>query len=62
MNSSIAEIGALEVLFDKMGKGAICILDDYGLQIAKEQTKVESEWIEKRVFRFANCQRDKACL
>ena len=48
MNSSIAEIGALEVLFDKMEKGAICILDDYGLQIAKEQTRVESEWIKKK--------------
>ena len=48
MNSSIAEIGALEVLFDKLEKGAVCILDDFGLQIAKEQTKVETEWIKKK--------------
>ena len=48
MNSSIAEIAALEVLFEKMVKGSICLLDDYGSDNAIHQMKAELEWFTKR--------------
>ena len=50
MNNATAEIGALEALFEKMVKGAICILDDFGFQIAREQTRAETDWFSKRGF------------
>ena len=48
MNSSIAEIGALEVLFKKMVKGSICLLDDYGSDNAIHQMTAELEWFTKK--------------
>lgn len=50
MNSSTAEIGALETLFDKMVRGAICILDDFGYSIAKVQAEHELEWFSRKGF------------
>ena len=50
MNSSTAEIGALEMLFDKMVRGAICILDDFGYSIAKAQAEHELEWFSRKGF------------
>lgn len=48
MNSSIAEIGALEVLFKKMVRGSICLLDDYGSDNAMVQMKAELDWFTKK--------------
>ncbi len=48
MNSSIAEIAALEVLFEKMVRGSICLLDDYGSDNAIHQMKAELDWFTKR--------------
>ena len=48
MNSSIAEISALEVLFEKMVPGSICLLDDYGLDKAFNQMKAELDWFTNK--------------
>ena len=48
MNSSIAEIGALEVLFKKMVRGSICLLDDYGSDNSMVQMKAELDWFTKK--------------
>ena len=48
MNSSIAEIGALEVLFEKMVPGSICLLDDFGMEVAFNQMKAELDWFTNK--------------
>lgn len=48
MNAAIPEIGALEVLFKKMVRGSICLLDDYGADIAINQMKAELDWFTKK--------------
>ena len=48
MNSSIAEIGALEVLFEKMVPGSICLLDDFGMAVAINQMKAELDWFTNK--------------
>ena len=48
MNSSIAEIGALEVLFEKMVPGSICLLDDFGMAVAIDQMKAELDWFTNK--------------
>ena len=48
MNSSIAEISALEVLFEKMVPGAICLLDDFGMAVAFNQMKAELDWFTNK--------------
>jgi len=48
MNSSIAEIGALEVLFEKMVPGSICLLDDFGMAVAFNQMKAELDWFTNK--------------
>ncbi len=44
MNSYQAEIGALEILWDRMPTGAVVILDDYGLYSHRAQQQHEDEW------------------
>jgi hypothetical protein len=51
MNNADAEIGALEVLFDRMVPGAVLILDDYGWLYYKNQKMAEDPWLEKRGYR-----------
>jgi O-methyltransferase len=48
MNSSIAEIGALNALWDNLVPGAICLLDDFGLLIAREQMINETVWFNQK--------------
>ncbi len=48
LNNAAAEIGALEILFDRMSPGAILILDDYGWIFYHEQKKAEDPWLAKR--------------
>lgn len=48
LNSAPAEIGALEVLFDRMVPGAVMVLDDYGWLYYREQKLAEDPWFEKR--------------
>lgn len=48
MNTSVAEVGALEILFERMVPGSICLLDDFGLLLAREQMLHETEWFRRR--------------
>jgi len=50
MNTSIAEVGALEVLFSRVSTGAVILLDDFGLLLASEQMIAESNWFRARGF------------
>lgn len=51
LNNADAEIGALEVLFDRMVPGAIMVLDDYGWLGYRAQKLAEDPWLEKRGYR-----------
>lgn len=48
MNHAVAEIAALEVLFDRMVPGAVMILDDYGWAYYRAQKEAEDPWLAKR--------------
>lgn len=51
LNNVDAEIGALEVLFERMVPGAIMVLDDYGWLGYRAQKLAEDPWLEKRGYR-----------
>ena len=48
VNNAEAEIGALQLLFDRMLPGAILILDDYGWQGYRSQKLAEDRFFEAR--------------
>jgi O-methyltransferase len=48
MNNADAEVGALEVLFDRLVPGGILILDDYGWLYYRAQKLAEDTWLGKR--------------
>jgi hypothetical protein len=50
-NNARAEIGALEVLFDRMVPGAVLVLDDYGWLAYRAQKEAEDPWFEKIGYR-----------
>lgn len=52
LNNADAEIGALEVLFDRMVPGAVMVLDDYGWLVYREQKLAEDPWLAKRGYRI----------
>ena len=47
MNTHIGEIAALKVLFPRLVKGGVCLLDDFGMSLAKEQMLEEKKWFSK---------------
>lgn len=51
LNNADAEIGALEVLFERMVPGAVLVLDDYGWLGYRAQKLAEDPWFEKRGYR-----------
>lgn len=51
LNNADAEIGALEVLFERMVPGAILVLDDYGWMGYRNQKLAEDPWFAKRGYR-----------
>jgi len=51
INNADAEIGALEVLFDRMVPGAVLILDDYGWLGYRAQKMAEDPWLDKRGYK-----------
>lgn len=51
MNNADAEIGALEVLFERMVPGAVLILDDYGWLGYRAQKLAEDPWLAKHGYR-----------
>ena len=48
LNNADAEIGALEVLFDRVVPGGTVVLDDYGWSIYRDQQAVEKTWFAGR--------------
>lgn len=48
LNNAPAEIGALNVLFDRMVPGAVLVLDDYGWYGYRAQKEAEDPWFLKR--------------
>jgi hypothetical protein len=48
MNNAAAEVGALEVLFDRMVPGALLVLDDYGWAVYRDQKLAEDAWLAQR--------------
>lgn len=51
LNNVDAEIGALELLFDRMVPGSVLVLDDYGWFGYRAQKLAEDPWLEKRGYR-----------
>ncbi len=51
LNNADAEIGALDLLFDRMSPGAILVLDDFGWVYYHAQHKAETTWFAKRGYR-----------
>ena len=51
MNNAGAEVGALEVLFERMVPGAILVLDDYGWLSYRSQKLAEDPWLLERGYR-----------
>lgn len=48
LNNADAEIGALEILFDRMSPGGILILDDFGWLAYADQQSREVPWFAER--------------
>ncbi|MDF2116370.1 class I SAM-dependent methyltransferase [Roseiarcaceae bacterium H3SJ34-1] len=48
LNNARAEIGALEILFDRLVPGAVMILDDYGWKAYRAQKQAEDPWLARR--------------
>ncbi len=51
LNNATAEIGALELLFDRMVPGAVLVLDDYGWLGYRQQKLAEDPWFEQKGYR-----------
>ena len=51
VNSASAEIGALELLFDRLVPGAVVVLDDYGWIAYREQKAAEDPFFLDRGYR-----------
>jgi hypothetical protein len=52
LNNAAAEIGALEVLFDRISPGGILILDDFGWMAYQDQMIAEVQWMLARGYRI----------
>ena len=48
LNNALSEVGALEVLWERMAPGALLILDDYGWSGYHEQRTAEDAWFAER--------------
>ena len=48
LNNAAAEIGALEVLFDRISPGGMLVLDDFGWLFYRDQQRAEVEWMKAR--------------
>jgi hypothetical protein len=48
LNNAQAELGALEVLFDRVSPGGMIVLDDYGWIAYRAQKLAEDPWFQAR--------------
>jgi hypothetical protein len=53
LNNAEAEIGALDVLFERMTPGAVLVLDDYGWLGYRAQKLAEDPWFSARGYHVA---------
>lgn len=51
LNNADAELGALEMLFDRLVPGAVLVLDDYGWLAYRAQKEAEDPWFAQRGYR-----------
>lgn len=51
LNNVDAEMGALEVLFDRLVPGAMLVFDDYGWMAYRNQKLAEAPWLAARGYR-----------
>ncbi len=51
LNNAEAEIGVLQVLFDRVVPGGVIILDDYEWAAYRQQKKAEDQWFDDRSYR-----------
>lgn len=51
LNNVDAEMGALEILFDRMVPGAVLVFDDYGWMAYRKQKLAEDPWLAARGYR-----------
>lgn len=51
MNFAAAEVGALEMLFDRVSPGAVIVFDDYGWLGSRPQKLAEDNWLAARGYR-----------
>ena len=52
LNSPAAEIGALEILFDRVVPGAAIVFDDYGWHLFRKQKEAEDAFMAARGYRI----------
>lgn len=52
MNSALSELGALEVLFDRIVPGGMIVFDDYGWQSYRAQKQAEDEFMRQRDYKI----------
>ncbi len=52
LNSPAAEIGALEILFDRVVAGGIIVFDDYGWHLFRKQKEAEDAFMAARGYRI----------
>lgn len=50
LNNAQAEIGALEILFDRVSPGGMIVLDDYGWLAYRAQKLAEDPWFQARAY------------
>jgi hypothetical protein len=48
LNNTIAEIQALDALFDRLSSGGVIVFDDYGWAVARRQKEAEDKWFASR--------------
>lgn len=48
LNNVAAEIGALDVLYDRVSPGGVLVFDDYGWAVSREQHLAENAWFAAR--------------
>jgi hypothetical protein len=54
LNSAVAEIAALDRLYDRLSPGGVILMDDYCWRVAREQHVAERAWFQKRGLRVLN--------
>jgi hypothetical protein len=52
LNNTIAEVQALDALYDRLSPGGVIVFDDYGWAVARRQREAEDKWMADRGMRI----------